>query len=262
MAMNEEEVKKSDLLEEGGRYFHYDFHTSFDSTSPDEVVRNLNKSIAETGAYLKKVNFLILTFGTSIVYKLKASNRIVSNCHKVPNQFFEKEFLTSEFMEATMLKLIGSIKQMNPTLNLILTVSPVRHTKEGLVENSLSKSRLVDLCHRLISDANDVSYFPSYEIMMDELRDYRYYKSDLIHPTDLAVDIIWTYYQNTYFDTKSIKKVLDIGNLNLARNHIPFNPLSADHQNFKHNQLEKIESLEAVYPEIDFSEFRDFFSAD
>lgn len=258
--MDKKVIKEDDLENKGNGFFHYDFHSSFNAIDLHQICEDINNAILQTEEYLKNTDFLVFTFGTSIVYKLITTNRIVSNCHKVSNRHFVKEILTPDCMETEVVKLLRSIKLINPGIHIILTVSPVRHIKEGLITNSLSKSQLVELCHRLVNGENGTSYFPAYEIMMDELRDYRFYKSDLIHPSELAVDIIWSYFQKTYFDQKAVSKVTDIERLIQAKNHIPFDPISAEYQKFKHNQLTKIEQLKIEYPEIDFSEFQAYFA--
>ncbi len=258
-AIKGEKIEKSDLGNEGNRYFHYDFHSSFDASTPEKVVETINTAIDQVSDYIQKTDFLILTFGTSIVYRLKSNNSIVSNCHKVPNYHFQKEFLSVDFMDSQVNKVLDLVRKMNPSIKTIFTVSPVRHTKEGLVENNLSKSRLIELCHRLTSQYDSSSYFPSYEIMIDELRDYRYYASDLIHPSELAVDIIWTRFIETYFDELATQKVKDVGGLNAAKNHKPFDPSSSEHKTFKENQLNNIDRLRKIYREIDFEEMEVYF---
>jgi hypothetical protein len=261
LALKEMVIEKNDLQKEGNRFFHYDFHSSFDNSSPHLVLEEINLALGNVREFIRHIDFLILTFGTSIVYKLKDGDRIVSNCHKVPNYNFEKEFLSVDIMEDALNKTLVAIKKLNPTVKVIFTVSPVRHTKEGLIENSLSKSRLIELCHRMVANASGTSYFPSFEIMIDELRDYRYYKSDLIHPSELAIDIIWARFLETYFDDRATQKVKDIKELNAAKNHKPFDPNAMEHQKFRQNQLEKIKRLAIVYPEIDFKVLQEFFES-
>lgn len=260
LAMNRNEIVEADLDAGNNRYFHYDFHSSFDNSSALKVIENTNNAIKKTASCLPNLDFLMITFGSSIVYKLKSNNQIVANCHKVHNQQFQKELLSTDFMEERVESFIKLIKRRNTLPKIILTVSPVRHTKDGLIANNLSKSRLVDLCHRMVEKDDAISYFPAFEIMMDELRDYRYYQSDLIHPSELAIDIIWSRFMEAYFDATSIQKVKDMSELIAAKNHTPFNPNSQEHRKFKLNQLEKIEKFKGIYPEVDFQEMIDFFS--
>lgn len=250
---------ESELNVHSNRYFHYDYHTTYDDVQAKNVLEKINSSIGETHEFIKRADYIIITFGTSIVYKLNETDRIVSNCHKVPNKQFSKSFLSAEEMERTMFETVEMLRGINSQLNIILTVSPVRHTKEGILNNSRSKARLIELCHRLEAQIDNTSYFAAYEIMMDELRDYRFYKSDLIHPNELAVDIIWDRFKDTYFDQTALEKVKELVLLNNAMNHKPFDPNSKAHLDFKSSQLEKIQSIKLKYPETDFKKFEDFF---
>ena len=260
MSVDDQMVVVDELHRFEDRHFHYDFHSSFDSTDPTVVSSQINDALSKVRTSLKKVNFLILTFGTSIVYKLKSQNRIVSNCHKVPAYNFEKSILDIGFMTERLTIAIQELRKINPGFELIVTVSPVRHTKDGLVDNNLSKSRLVGLCHNLLKAIPNTSYFPSFELMMDELRDYRYYKSDLIHPSELAIDIIWSRFVDAYFDENSKQKVEDIDSLLKASEHRPFDSNSEGHKKFKTHHLEKIQRLKKRYPEVNFDGLIQHFS--
>lgn len=259
LAISNKLLDINELHSNGSRFFHYDFHSSFDDLDPKETVKKVNKAIIEVNAYLRKIDFLVLTFGTSIVYRLIENGRIVSNCHKVPSTKFKKEFLSVAFMEERMLNVLALLKTINPAVKVILTVSPVRHTKEGLINNSRSKAQLIELCHRLKENEKQVTYFPAFEIMVDELRDYRYYGADLIHPNEQAVDIIWNRFIDTFFSKDAIKKVEDISALNAAKNHLPFDPHSEEHHTFKRNQSKKLQVLKKKYPEVDFVEYEKYF---
>ena len=243
-----------------GRYFHYDFHSSLDGKSLDELRSNLNRSCHQAQKKLKTSDIVIITFGSSIVYHHTEIDKIVSNCHKVPGKYFDREILSSDEMVDQMNQTIINLQENNPNVNIILTVSPVRHTKEGLIDNSLSKARLVDLCHQLQNNIEGLFYFPSYEIMIDELRDYRYYDSDLIHPSKLAVDIIWERFTNQYFQESAVEKVKDFAKLNKAVYHRPFDNESDGYRQFCKKQLVEISILEKKYPDVDLRMYRDSFS--
>ncbi|MDF1698972.1 MAG: GSCFA domain-containing protein [Saprospiraceae bacterium] len=252
--LNETRVKKEELSNIMQRYFHYDFHSSFDHTVPDLVLENINYALSSNQQFIKEVDTVIITLGTSIVYRHIESNTIVSNCHKVPGNQFDKEMLSIEHMKGELLKCINNLQKLNPGIKIILTVSPVRHTKEGVIENSLSKARLIALSHALVQENEGVSYFPAFELMMDELRDYRFYEADLIHPNQQAIDIIWSRFIHAYFNEKALKKVADFRGLNSALHHKPFDVASPQHQKFVNKQLEKIKDLKKSYPEFDFQE--------
>lgn len=222
ISVNKNNYNESAIDQLGERYFHYDFHSSLDGKSLDELTSNINRSCNLARKKLSDAEVVIITFGSSIAYHHRKIDQLVSNCHKVPNKFFERKILTTEQMVNHMAQSIDNLKEHNPNLKIILTVSPVRHTKEGLIDNNLSKARLVDLCHQLKDSVEGLSYFPSYEIIIDELRDYRYYNNDLIHPSDLAVDIIWERFINHYFQNSAIEKIKDFNQLNKAVQHRPF----------------------------------------
>lgn len=260
MALSSEFVTSKDIEERQGRYFHYDFHSSLDRSNRDSTARAINEALEAVGNYLRTADFLILTFGTSIVHKLKSNGEVVSNCHKVASSNFDKALLSTDEMFDSLRTVIDSIRKENPGVKIILTVSPVRHTREGLVNNNRSKSRLIDLCHLLVEELPQVTYFPSYEIMMDELRDYRFYAADLIHPNQIAVDHIWSYFTTCFFDEKALNKLIDMASLIKARQHRPFDPDSDSHLKFKKAQLKKIVELSQSYPEVNFNDFRIYFS--
>lgn len=243
------------------RYFSYELHSSYDSNQASITLNKANKSVESAHKFIKDLDVLILTFGTSIGYHHIESKSLVANCHKVPNQNFERRFLEDDIMFSSICQSISLLLDARPDLNIIFTVSPVRHTKEGLVDNNLSKSKLVLLCHKLVALYEQASYFPSYEIIMDELRDYRYYKDDMIHPTPLAVDIIWNRFMDTFFDQASIAKVEELGKLNRAYNHRPFDLKSEGHYTFCKKQMLEIKRLIEKYPEVNFDKYELHFGA-
>lgn len=242
------------------RYFLYDLHTAFDSTIAQETLTKANKAIETTHDYISNLDFLIITFGTSIGYHHIEKDRLVSNCHKVPNDQFNRQFLDDGLMFDSISTAVHQLIENRPNLKIIFTVSPVRHTKEGLVDNNISKAKLVLLCHNLTNKFSQASYFPSYEIMIDELRGYRFYKEDMIHPSKQAVDIIWNRFQDIYFGTKSSQKVKDLQKLIRSYNHKPFDPESDGHQLFRKKQIQEIEKLSKKYPEIDLKKYKSYFS--
>ncbi len=253
--LDKTKIDVHDIEEYNGRCFHYDFHSSFDGQNRNEVAIQINSVIESSYQYIEKIDLLIITFGTSIAYRRRDTEELVSNCHKVPGKYFEKVSLKVEEMMASGVHTVDKWTSEYPNSNIILTVSPVRHTKEGLIENSFSKSKLLDLCYKLTSKYHQVNYFPSYEIMIDELRDYRYYKSDLIHPTPLAVDIIWNKFVEYCMDFQSLEKLKDISDLNRAINHKPFDAFSDGYIRFKKDQFKKLEILKKKYPELDFQKY-------
>ncbi|MDI1322787.1 MAG: GSCFA domain-containing protein [Algoriphagus sp.] len=238
------------ILERGGLYFHYSAHSDLVGNSKEELLEKLNTRIELAGGYLKTGTHLILTFGTAWVYELKETQTLVANCHKQPSELFKKRLLSLEEMKVNMGNLFSKLSDLNPSLNIVLTVSPVRHIKDGIQENQLSKSLLRVLSADLENEFENVSYFPAYEIMMDELRDYRFYKSDLIHPSEQAEIHIWQKWKDAFFTPLTQKKVNQISKINLALNHRPLSPKSEGYHKFLQNLLQKLEQLNS---EFDFS---------
>lgn len=250
----------TDIDHHNQRHFSYDLHSSFDSDQVDIILKKANHAVENVHETINNLDLLIITFGTSIGYHLLDSDALVANCHKVPNHNFERRFLDDELMFSSMCAAIDLLREQKPALDIIFTVSPVRHTKEGLIENNLSKSKLIVLSHRLAGVYARSSYFPSYEIMTDELRDYRFYTEDMIHPSSQAVDIIWNHFMNSFFDKSAVNKVDDLRKLVQAFNHRPFDLRSEGHIAFCKKQLIEINNLKEKYPEVNFDVFELHFA--
>ena len=170
-------------------------HSSFSSADPAELVARINRTTHEVAAFLREADVLIVTFGTAIIYRLKETGMLVANCHKQPDNLFVREWLNAYDIVDQWQMLLQLLESVNPKLKVIFTVSPIRHKRDGYHVNQISKGILLQAV-----DEMDVEYYPAYEIMMDELRDYRFYASDMIHPSDTAVEYIWQRFQDTYFD--------------------------------------------------------------
>jgi hypothetical protein len=224
-------LSKNPSIEDGfeennGIHFHYDFHSALSKNSRTELNNTLRNRIDKTNKALQKADWLILTFGTAFRYYLKTDNRPVANCHKMPAKLFDKRLTNLDEMREDLSKVLQQISELRPNLKVILTVSPVRHTKDGMEENMMSKSLLRVLCGELAKGNSFVHYFPSYEIMLDELRDYRFYKSDLIHPTELAEDIIWSRFSDCYFSDATQQLLSNLENIQQDLGHRILQPNS------------------------------------
>ena len=234
-------------------WVHYDFHSQFLGNTKEKLTDLINQKIASIKTKIIPENhssfnihnssFLIITFGTSFIYKLLNPQTYIANCHKMPKNLFEKQLLSVKDICKGFAILYQELKETNPHLRIILTVSPVRHTKDGMAENQVSKSILRAACHYLTTDYQDVEYFPSYEIMMDDLRDYRFYKTDMIHPNELAEQYIFEKFAETYFDD-TLKDFIKIWQpIRKALNHRPFNEKSESHQAFLRKLLVDLEGV-------------------
>ena len=251
--INERAFVEGDLFHRNGSWNSFELHGSFINQSADKLLSKVNKSLLNSSSVLKKSSHLFITFGTSWVYELKESGEIVNNCHKIPSVKFERRILRVEEIVSVFGNLINSLIAWNPKINIVFTISPVRHLRDGFEENSLSKSTL-RLAVNEIAKTTPAFYFPSYEIVMDDLRDYRFYKDDLLHPNDFAVNYIWNKLSDAFLNPKSKKLLVEIEALNKAINHIAFDSDSKEHQVFIHHTIDKIGLLEKLNPEISFKE--------
>ncbi len=236
--LNQKKIFKKEEL-----YFHLDYHSNFRNESLENLISQIEeaKLIFKNG--LKNSNYLVITLGTSWVYEKKDVKEIVSNCHKLDNNLFEKKLLSLDDQVLIFRNLYHGLKKFNPNLKIIVTISPVRHLKDTISLNNLSKSILRVLVHDVISQFNDVSYFPAYEIMLDDLRDYRFYKADLIHPNEIAEEYIIEFFSNSYFNKDLLNFIGEWKKIKSALAHKPFNPKTIQHQIFIKKTIEKIQSL-------------------
>ena len=227
-------------------HLNYNFHSSHSALSQKELENKIVTSIREANEFLKNTNRIIITYGTAFVYRLKSTNEIVANCHKVPSANFAKSLLTEGEIIESFKNLYSKLKSINPKYKIILTVSPVRHLKDTLELNAVSKSILRLSCHSIVNQFSDVEYFPSYEILLDDLRDYRFYKTDRLHPTEEAIEYIWEKFVTAYFDEPSKRFINEWKEVRKDLQHKPFHPQSENHQKFLKSLLNRLESMNAT----------------
>lgn len=226
-----------------GVWFHYDFHSSIWGNEREELTGRLTQKMQEAKEWVQKAEFLIFTFGTAFVYRHLETHQIVANCHKMPGSLFRKELLSIETIFNDFKKLFQQINNQQSTPDIILTVSPVRHTKDTLQLNAVSKSILRVACHELCETRSDFHYFPAYELLLDDLRDYRFYKSDLIHPSEMAEEYIFQKFSETYFDDSLKQFVREWQKIKQEMAHRPQQPNTAAHQAFLENLLRKLRKI-------------------
>ena len=251
-----ETLKVTDLYTEGDFYLHPDFHSDFISQNPEDLLAEIHLKQEETKAFLNEADTLVLTFGTAYFYHDNILNRPITNCHKQASQRFEKRMnQVSEITEA-----YRAFIKNHPQLHIILTVSPVRHTRDGMMENSVSKALLRLAAHEIAQEfPGQVTYFPAFEIMMDELRDYRFYEKDLIHPTEMAVDYIWEKFKETYFSNELV--VVDVAweRIIATLHHRPHPTKKLLHI----ANLEKLKGeLSSQFPSVDYSKLAEKLAAE
>lgn len=243
-AIHNQVVPEHTYLENKGVHANYDFHSSFSALTRIKVSESLKESIGTTHYFLKDSQWIFLTYGTAWVYERNDTGDIVANCHKVPASNFNKALLSQKKILESFKEFYTELKICNPTVNIILTVSPVRHIKDTLQLNSVSKSVLRLACQTITETYPDVYYFPSFEIMMDDLRDYRFYKSDMIHPSEEAERYIFDKFSTTYFDEDTLQFKKQWQPLRQAIKHKPFLPEAENHQQFLRKTLGQLESLQ------------------
>ncbi|TRX61712.1 GSCFA domain-containing protein [Fulvivirga sp. M361] len=242
-ALNKQTPPESGFVNTQGLWAHYDFHSQFSSPDKEELKSRILTALAQVHEFLKCADYLLITLGTAMVYEHETLNAIVSNCHKVPAREFSKSLLEEAKIIDAFKRLQEKLHAFNPSIKLILTVSPVRHLKETLELNMVSKSILRTACYKFIMQHENANYFPSYEIMIDDLRDYRFYKPDMLHPSDVAEDYIWSKFTAAYLDEETLQLIQKWSVVQKALNHRPFNIASEGHQKFIQHTIEQLLEL-------------------
>jgi hypothetical protein len=250
---------RDELIEHDYVWHSFLHHSRFSSLSAETTLLGINERLAFSSSFLRKAKFLFITFGTAWVYVYKKTGQVVANCHKIPASAFDRILLTPEDIVTGYQSLIPILKQANPELQIIFTVSPVRHLKDTAAGNNLSKSTLILAIHRLCQQGL-ASYFPAYEIMIDELRDYRFYAEDAIHPSQAAVDYIFEKFSATYFAEHTQKLNKALMEIQAAVNHkieFPGHPMV---HHFAENMLRRIDELEKEHPFLQFDREKAYFA--
>ncbi len=243
---------------EDNLFFHnelwhcYEVHSDLSYENKEYFLLNLNQTLKETNQQLTNATHIIITYGTSWVYKLKSFGSVVANCHKVPQNQFDKEILYVEEIEKSIQNTLVLIKKANPNCNVIFTISPVRHLKDGFVENQRSKAHLISALHTSISQLPTSMYFPSFEIQMDELRDYRFYAQDMLHPNSVAIDYIWERFCESAIAEEATPIMQEVASIQKGMAHRPFHPQSISHTKFLQNISQKAAQLKAQFPFMNF----------
>ncbi len=242
--------------------WHSFYHNSeFSDISPERVIEKTNNSIASTRDFLLNSDMIILTFGTSFVFEYKESGMAVSNCHKIPQNKFEKKFLSVENNIKYIQDSLDIIGDTAPKAEVVLTVSPIRHLKNGLHGSQLSKASLLLAVDEIVRRNKNVSYFPSYELLLDDLRDYRFFAADLAHPSEEAVEYIWEKFTEAFFTHGAKEFLIDVQKLISAAEHKPRGASSPIYAAFLKTQLQNIEQLREKYPFADFSKEEEMFGS-
>lgn len=249
--LTEKDFGEDTVFQHQGVYHTFFHHSLFSDTSKEQLLENINRSRKQATQKLKETDVLLITFGTSYVFRHKNSDQIVANCHKLPSSDFDHYRLSVDNIVEQWSTLISELRKYNPAIKILFTVSPIRHWKDGAHNNQLSKAVLLLAIEQLAHTFSGIYYFPSYEIILDELRDYRFYAEDMIHPNEVAIKYIWEIFSNTFFDSETMQINTQWQNISKAISHRPFNPNSKHHKEFLRQTLLKIRELQDKYPYFD-----------
>jgi hypothetical protein len=236
-------ISADDLVEDHGLWHSLLHHGSFSGKDKELVLSRINGSVKSLHAELKNIDWLIITLGSSWVYRYKRTGDIVANCHKIPASEFSKELLDTNVQVKTLKETFSSLRNINPGLRILLTVSPVRYVRDGLVENNLSKAQLISTVHSLAKELSSCYYFPAFELVTDVLRDYRFFKEDMVHPNSQAISFIWEYFKTSCLE-KNERKIFEAAEalLNLEKHRILNDDLKAEHELRITHALERFQS--------------------
>ena len=260
----------SDLFYQNESWNSWQYHSRFSNPDKESCLNNINQSQQQANQFLKMADWLIITLGSAYAYsiqnKLTANgaggvDEIVANCHKVPVDKFSKIMLPVNEIIETFQYTISKLLLFNPSLKIIFTISPVRHLRDGLVENNRSKATLILAVEQLVHSNDHAYYFPAYELVIDDLRDYRFFAEDLVHPNYSATNYVWDKFIATCIDEFTQKLMKEINEVNAAKSHKPFNPTSDQHKKFLQKNMDKVKALKIQYPYINFEEEITYFGA-
>ncbi len=253
LVMEQKRFDENDLIFHQEEWHSLWHHSTFSHHDPRICLQNINTQMEQAHHFLKKARWMIVTFGTSFVYFHKQRIMVVANCHKIPETQFERRLISIEEIVEEWRLTLNALKEFNPDLHIIFSVSPIRHLRDGLIANQQSKATLLLAVHRLIENCAHCYYFPAYEILMDDLRDYRFYAANMTHPNDQAVNYIWEKFQTMFFTAETQKIASQFYTLFKAVNHRPRNSSSPASQKFYQATLEKLEELASTFPYVNLS---------
>ena len=257
--MNAKFYTAEDLFYLNDLWQSWQHHSMFSGMDQQAVLNTINQSQQQAHQFLKKANWMIITLGSSYSYKLVNGATPVANCHRAPSQYFNKQLVEISEIANRLNDTIIQLKAFNSDLKIIFTISPVRHLRDGVIDNNRSKARLIEAVHQVVQQFDHCYYFPAYELVIDVLRDYRFYDIDLAHPNYAATEFVFEKFKEHYIENKSLEQMDDIKKMVNAFRHRPFNPLTNSHQSFLNASLTKARQLQQQLPNLDFSEQINYF---
>ncbi len=257
--------EEEDLFYYNELWGSWQHHTKFSNIDKIKAIDQINRSQEKANKFIKEADWILLTLGSAFVYEKNSTENaediitVVANCHKVPADKFNRQLLDTVEIKNVLTSMMKEVKKINPAVNFIFTISPVRHLREGFIENNRSKAALIQAVHSLTNDI-DVFYFPAYELVIDDLRDYRFYAEDMVHPNYAATNYVWEKFIATCIDEPSQQLMKEIAVIVAAKNHKAFNPTSEQHQKFLQANFEQVKRIKERYPYINLNEEATFFS--
>jgi hypothetical protein len=255
-----------DLFQLNDIWHSWKHHSRFSGVLKEEALQKINSSIQTAHDFLKQSNYLMITLGSAWVYQLTERaaqakpGAIAANNHKAPADWFRRKLMTVEDVLRVLDNVMHRLFLFNPSLQIIFTISPVRHLREGVVENNRSKAVLIQAVHHLVDKFEKLYYFPAYELLIDDLRDYRFYAEDLVHPNYQATQYVWEKFLEACMDAPTRKLMEEINTINLAYQHKPFNPASGQHLQFLQTMKGKVEHLQQKHPYLNLTRELDYFN--
>lgn len=252
---------QDELIQNNGVWHSFDHHGMFSGTEKDDVLKRINESLNRGAAFLRKASCLFITLGNAHVYRYWHTGQIAANCHKIPDTEFTFDMLSPEQIIESFTEVWKLISNVNPSLRIIFSISPVRYLRYGHTGNQTGKSVLFVAVHRLLNEIPGSVYFPAYEIMMDDLRDYRFYEPDMIHPNQVAIEYIWQFFCQAYFTESTLKIIRMIEQIHRAMEHRPIRPGTEEHFRFINKIQTQISELEKQYFFLNFQEEKEKLNA-
>ena len=250
---------ESDLFYHNEVWQSWQHHSRFSHIDKAACLHGINESQERAHQFLKKAQWIIITLGSSFSYRLVENDQPVANCHRAPAQSFRKHLMTIEEINSVLDNALHQMQQFNPSLKIIFTVSPVRHIRDGVIENNRSKARLIEVVHHLVNKFDKLYYFPAYELVIDVLRDYRFYDVDMVHPNYPATQFVLEKFMEVFVDEQGRQLASQLQKIAIARKHKPFQPDTEAHRKFLATHLEKSKELQGQFPFLQLQEEIDYF---